>query len=201
MKRFLSFILGLTTICFACADNYKILQMNTSTIKIGERKCKKGDTFSDNSIIYWSNSKQAIKAMNIKTKEIRLFTQLELQSKNSKTIADFLIKNNRASSRKGVVTVKEKLSDIFYLSDTIISPCMVNKTKNHYIRYQYKGDIIRKDLSVINGYFIIDKTMFPKDSDCDEFKISVFRTETGKEEDYCYTNEMIVVMIPEWIDE
>ena len=78
---------------------------------------------------------------------------------------------------------------------------MVNKTKNHYIRYQYKGDTIRKDLPVINGYFIIDKTMFPKDSDCHEFKISVFRSEEGKKEDYCYTEEMIVVIIPEWIDE
>ena len=54
------------------ADNYKILQMNTNSVKIGTIQCHQGDTFSESEQIYWSNDKQAIKAINVKTKEINL---------------------------------------------------------------------------------------------------------------------------------
>ena len=33
--------------------DYKILKMNTASIKIGNRICQPGDVFSDKSIIYW----------------------------------------------------------------------------------------------------------------------------------------------------
>lgn len=200
MKRLISFVIALIIVVFAWSEKYKILQMNTATVKIGKRICKQGDKFSDTSVIYWSKEKQAIKAQNIKTKEIRWFTQSEFQSKNCKTITDYFVKNKRASSRDGLGSIKEMFHDTFYLSDTITFS--LYKKRSYYIKYQYKGECIRKDLPFIKECFIIDKSMFPKDNDCNEYRISVFRTEENKEEeDYCYTDEMIVVLIPEWIEE
>ena len=57
------------------ADRYKILQLNTPQVKIGKRLCSKGDVFSDESVIYWSQKKQAFKAQNLETKEIKLLKE------------------------------------------------------------------------------------------------------------------------------
>ena len=44
------------------ADDYKILKMNTASIKIGNKTCTSGDVFSDKSVIYWKGDKQAFQA-------------------------------------------------------------------------------------------------------------------------------------------
>lgn len=125
------FIMGLVTTVLA--DNYKILLMNTKTIKIGTRVYKKGDMFSDDSVIFWEKDKQALKAQNLTTKEIRLFAEPEFKAKDCKTIKDYYIKNNRLSARAGGLTLSdmaEGLTGTFYLLDTIFieSPMPVDST-------------------------------------------------------------------------
>ena len=83
------------TLCLSIAllaDNYKILQMNTPSIKIGDQMYKKGDVFSDESEIVWTNDKQAFKAQNLETKEIKLFVGQDFKSKSSKSIKDYYLK-------------------------------------------------------------------------------------------------------------
>ena len=68
------------------ADNYKILQLNTSYVRIGNRNCSKGDVFSDESVIYWSQKNQAFKSQNLETKEIKLFVESDFKAKGCSTI-------------------------------------------------------------------------------------------------------------------
>ena len=92
MKKLIPVLLVMGFVTTMLADNYKILLMNTKTIKIGSRVYKKGDTFSDDSIIFWEKDKQALKAQNLTTKEIRLFVEPEFKAKGCKTIKDQLDK-------------------------------------------------------------------------------------------------------------
>ena len=68
MKKLLFIVLAVLCL-HVHADDYKILQMNTTSIQIGKSTCKQCDTFSDNDQIVWSADNQAIKAMNLNTKQ------------------------------------------------------------------------------------------------------------------------------------
>ena len=85
MRKFL--VLLFVSICQSIyADNYKILQMNASYIQIGRHKCKQGDSFSDEDRIKWSSDKEAIKAMNLRTRQIT-FTEV-VRGTDGKPIKD-----------------------------------------------------------------------------------------------------------------
>ena len=106
MKQFLIFLF--VSICQSIyADNYKILQMNASYIQIGRHKCKQGDSFSDEAQIKWSSEKEAIKAMNLRTRQIRLFVSEEFNRAKAKSVKEFFLKSNHLSTRGGVSTFSD----------------------------------------------------------------------------------------------
>ena len=200
MKNFITTIMA---VCFAtslCADNYKILQMNTKTIKIGDHICKIGDVFSDDSIIHWINNKQALKAQNMVTKEIQLFVGQAFQKKQSKSIKDYYIKNNRLSARAfGLSEMEEMLSsETFYLLDTIKmeSPVPVDSTRYFYISSQDGEKDARIVLPMQNEELIIARSMFPQTEKSQEIRVSMSYTCKGIDEDYLLTDSMRIVIIP-----
>ena len=104
------------------ADNYKILQMNAQSVKIGNKQYKTGDVFPDSEPISWASDKQAIKAMNLNTKQIKLFAAKVFKNIEAKSIKDYFLKNSHLSTRGGIVSfsdLREELSDTIYLYDTM----------------------------------------------------------------------------------
>ena len=112
MRKFCILSLALIASLLVWADNYKILQMNTPHVKIGKRNCWKGDVFSDKSVIHWEQKKQAFKAQNMKTKEIKLFVETDFSAKGCKTIKDYYLKTNRLSSRGSEGSALDEISDL-----------------------------------------------------------------------------------------
>ena len=134
----LTLVLLFTLVIFA--DDYKILQLNTSYVKIGNRNCTKGDVFSDESVIFWEKDKQAFKAQNLNTKEIRLFAEPEFRAKGSKTIKDYYVKTNRLSARGKGFSILDEMPDTIYLCDSIVleMPVLVDSIHYCYISYNDK---------------------------------------------------------------
>ena len=64
MRRF--FVL--LAICFsvsATAQDFKVLFVNTGTVRIGGKDLSAGDVFNQSETIQWSDDKQAIKALSL----------------------------------------------------------------------------------------------------------------------------------------
>lgn len=204
MKKIIPVLFVLGFVSTVLADNYKILLMNTKTIKIGTRVYKKGDTFSDDSIIFWEKDKQALKAQNLTTKEIRLFAEPEFKAKGCKTIKDYYIKNNRLSSRDAGLTLSDMakgLTGTFYLLDTIYieSPMPVDSTRYFYISYSNEGRTEKKVLKMEEDQLIIDRSLFPIKEGFSEITLSMLYYYKGIDEDYLLSDSMKVVLIPERI--
>lgn len=204
MKKVIPVLLVMSFVTTMLADNYKILLMNTKTIRIGTRIYKKGDTFSDEYIIFWEKDNQAIKAQNLTTKEIRLFAEPEFKAKNCKTIKDYYIKNNHLSSRAGGLTLHdmaEGLTEAFYLLDTIYieSPMPVDSTRYFYISYINDGRTEKKVLKMEEDRLIIDRSLFPITEGASEITLSMLYYYKGMDEDYLLSDSMKVVLIPERI--
>lgn len=204
MKKVIPVLLIMGFVTTVLADNYKILLMNTKTIKIGTCVYKKGDTFSDDSVIFWEKDKQAIKAQNLTTKEIRLFAELEFKAKGCKTIKDYYVKNNHLSSRDPILTLSdmaERLKGTFYLLDTIYieSPMPVDSNRYFYISYNYAGKPKKKVLKIKEDNLIIDRSLFPRAKDLSDIKLSMLYYYKLIDDDYHLTDSMKVVLIPERI--
>lgn len=204
MKKVIPVLLVMSFVTTMLADNYKILLMNTKTIKIGACVYKKGDTFSDDSVIFWEKDKQAMKAQNLTTKEIRLFAEPEFKAKGCKTIKDYYVKNNHLSSRDARLTLSdmaEGLKGTFYLLDTVYieSPMPVDSTRYFYISYDYAGKSEKKVLKKKEDRLIIDRSLFPRAKDLSEIKLSMLYYYKGIDEDYLLSDSMMIVLIPDKI--
>ena len=178
------------------ADRYKILQLNTPYVKIGNRICTTGAVFSDESVIFWEQSKQAFKAQNLKTKEIKLFVEPDFRNKGCKTIKEYYLKTNQLSSRGDDATALDEISDSIYLCDSVIMelPVLMDTAHYCYIVYNNEGREVKYHLKQQDQSFIIDKKIFGEDLMKDNLRVSLFYH--MPEEDYLLKDSLTIMFIP-----
>lgn len=80
---------------------FKIIRLNTPTIKIGKRQLKVGDTFKEDNTIEWADSKQAMEVKDVSTGDSYKFSEKVFKTKGvTGSIADFFLKTSQGSSRE-----------------------------------------------------------------------------------------------------
>jgi hypothetical protein len=190
----LSLVLLFTLII--CADDYKILQLNTSYVRIGNRNCTKGDVFSDESVIFWEQDKQAFKAQNLKTKEIKLFAEPDFRAKGSKTIKDYYVKTNRLSSRGNEASALDEISDTVYLCDSIFMDIPVELDSVHYcyVVYNDQAGKVQKRLRYKDQGFFIEKDLFDEKIREKDIQVDLFYH--MPDEEYLLKESLTIVFIP-----
>ena len=178
MRKSIIAFLALLVTATIWADDYKILKMNTPSIKIGKRICKAGDVFSDQDKILWSADKQAIKVQNLKTKEIRLFVGNDFFTKKSTSIKDYYVKTNHLSTRGNMMTLDEfaeQLPDTLYLWEDITMelPFAPEDSSFFFIAYKDKNGSDRKSmLETADDSITVSRQSFGSEEDRDEIAVS-----------------------------
>ena len=198
----------LVFLCFCLqlhAEDFKILQMNTSSIKIGAVQCKPGDVFSDEDEIFWTNEKQAIKAMNLQTKETRLFVAKEFSRAKATNVKDFFLRENHLSSRGGATSfsdLAEELQETVYLYDIvpITSPVELDSLSSYVISYG-EGAKKWRTLMSTDKTFYLSRELFSEGSDETEFTLSLYFRRKNLPNDYLITDDLHVVLLPLQLDE
>lgn len=204
MKKAALVLLALCLSMALLADNYKILQMNTPSVKIGNKLYKTGDVFPDSDPISWANDKQAIKAMNLSTKQIKLFAAKVFKDIEAKSIKDYFLKNSHLSTRGGVVTfsdLTEELSDTIYLYESvqIESPVKIDSISSYLISYEQNGIKKWRTLMSTDMYFYISRELFGENIDGGKYTLTLYFRKKGME-DFVITSNAIVVLLPLNID-
>lgn len=200
MKRTVLVLSALCLCMTLLADNYKILQMNTPAVKIGNKQYKTGDVFPDTDPILWNNDKQAIKAMNLNTKQIKLFTSKVFKNTGASSIKDYYIKNSHLSTRAGMTSfsdLTEELSDTLYLYDTmqIESPIQLDNLSSYLISYHQNGEKKWRTLMSTDKHFFFNRELFDENIDGDEFTLTLYFRRKGME-DYMVTDTIVIVLLP-----
>lgn len=203
MKKFL-FVLLLVLCLPVYADDYKILQMNSNSIQIGNSLRKQGDLFSDNDIIVWSDDNQAIKAMHLKTKQIKLFIAKSFKKTNAKSIKQYFLKSMNLSTRGELASfddLKEVLSDTIYIFDItpIESPVIIDSLSSYIISYYDDSKKWRNLMSTEDSFFL-SRELFDNDNKLQTYTLSLYYR-TRDREDYLITNELNVVILPLQVEE
>ncbi len=123
MKKYL-FLLSLVISASLYAEDFKILFLNTESIKIGSTTYTVGDVFSDTEKIHWKNGKQAMKVLSLETNKQYVLVSEDFKQRKLKSAKDYLVKNNRLSTRGigSFSSVAASLGDrCYWLDPTFIS--------------------------------------------------------------------------------
>jgi len=187
------------------ADNYKILQMNAQSVKIGNKQYKTGDVFPDSDPISWANDKQAIKAMNLNTKQIKLFAAKVFKDIEAQSIKDYFLKNSHLSTRGGIASfsdLREELSDTIYLYDTmqIESPVKLDSLSSYLISYVQDGEKKWRTLMSRDKYFFFSRELFGEDIDGGEYTLTLYFRKKGMD-DFLISDDIKIVLFPLDVDE
>ena len=103
MKRIICLFFGLILVLTNLrATEYKILKLSVDSLKIGPRYCKLGDTFKDNETIFWGKGYQYMWAQNLDNRKTYYFSHDAMQSKNTRTVKDYVLRLSKMSSKDGV---------------------------------------------------------------------------------------------------
>lgn len=106
------------------AEDFKILFVNTESIKIGRKSCVVGDVFSDSEKIYWKDAKQAMKVISLDSHKQYIFVKEDFKHRKMKSAKDFIVKNNRLSTRGSgsLTSVRAQIGDmIYWLNPTLVT--------------------------------------------------------------------------------
>jgi len=205
MKKVVLVLSALCLSMYLLADNYKILQMNAQSVKIGNKQYKTGDVFPDSDPISWANDKQAIKAMNLNTKQIKLFAAKVFKDIEAQSIKDYFLKNSHLSTRGGIASfsdLREELSDTIYLYDTmqIESPVKIDSLSSYLISYVQDGEKKWRTLMSRDKYFFFSRELFGEDIDGGEYTLTLYFRKKGMD-DFLISDDIKIVLFPLDVDE
>lgn len=109
-------VLPLVAAVTLSAEEYRILKINTSYVKIGGKELRQGDVFSDTQPIEWATADEAIKAFNLSTRKTVLMVADSFKKSSSKSLADYVVYNNRMSVRDDASETDVVILDSLQLS-------------------------------------------------------------------------------------
>lgn len=173
MKHLRSIIILVILIAFGtfihAESIYRILFLNTPTITINGKLLRKGDTFRGSDIIKWENEKQAMKVLNINTKQQSIIVSQQYTKSKAKSFEEYFVHAQNMSVRNAgtgtPIELKALLDNTFYLLDTLMIETMFKTDEHHYffISYDYNGEQINKRIHCDNGSFSITPEIFQID--------------------------------------
>lgn len=103
MTRILFLIVGIFISLSTYAD-YRIVFLNTPTIKINGKSLKVNDVFHPSASVEWTSPKQAMKIVDTASGEQRLLIASQYQKSKAKNIQSYISGVRHLSSR-GIVNV------------------------------------------------------------------------------------------------
>ena len=81
------------------AVRYKVLYVNSGTVKIGGKTAEAGMVFDETDRIAWSSDRQALKVQNLSNDRVLVIAARSFQKKDSKSLANYLSRVKHLSTR------------------------------------------------------------------------------------------------------
>ena len=170
MRKFL--LLTLFMVCASIsisAQDFKILFLNTETIRIGEKNLAVGDCFYKSETIHWSDAKQAMEVLSLQDNYQYVFASPDFKTRKLKSAQDYLVKSNRLSTRGSgsLFSVGRKLSDTIYAMDATMVPVdyvpdaseyffVTNQGKRYVLAYDEGCIVFSPEVWANNGVTDVD---------------------------------------------
>lgn len=194
-KQIVLGILLMVTFC-AFADKYKVLYVNSSDIRIGNKSIAVGNIFDDKETITWTSEQQAMKVINLDTKRVMVFAARALKKKKATTLYEYLT-NTKHLSTRGINQnrIEEwQMDTTLYLLDTLSLsiPARHNPSAKAKLVFRHGKEIT---LPVNGNYYIITQNLLGQNG---SQPIRADIIEYDKEKDWSYTvyKNLVIELVP-----
>lgn len=160
MMRRLLLILTFFASVSLYAEDFKILFVNSESIKIGKAVCKAGDTFSDTEKIFWKDGKQAMKVISLDTKKQYVLVSEDFKNRKMKTAKDFILKNHRLSTRGigRLSDVRYQVGDFIYWFDPTLISVDYELEEGDY--FFLRIDEEDRPIEIVDGQLVFDSRIW-----------------------------------------
>ncbi len=168
-KIFILIVLFVNSCVLLGQHQYKILFLNSSKIKIGNKWCQPGDIFIDNQPICWTKERQAMKVQNTETYTQKILVANKEMLKEHKSLSELFTTSKKLATRTGTILTLGQLrsvlgTDIMLLDEVNYSTGIrVDEMHYFFISFLYGQETIYKKLPIKTGRFILDRTIFSID--------------------------------------
>ena len=146
----------------ASAQDFKILFLNTETIRIGGKNLKKGDYFNQSDKIQWSNDEQAMRVLSLSDKKQFILVSNDFKERELKSAKDFMVKTHHLSTRGigSLSTVARKLGETIYVIDTTVVVVNYLPDASEYFFVTFDGS--RRTLDCKDGNLVLTPDIWAK---------------------------------------
>ncbi len=117
-KRMIILFVLLSLVQLLSAVNYKVLFVNSGTVKIGGKKAVRDMVFDEKEDIEWSSENQAMKVQNMSSSRVIIIAAKSLLEKKTKSLSDYFGRVKHLSTR-GYVSHNIITDTVSYLLDTL----------------------------------------------------------------------------------
>lgn len=134
MRKILLLIISFLLTVNISATEYKILKLNTESIKIGNKICRKDSVFNDTWTISWTSTKQCMTVQNMNDRTISYLSGAAMQSQNAKTVKDYLLHNAHLAGKDGEHWLNHSPLHVNEYLDRRIALVVGNSNYNNYTK-------------------------------------------------------------------
>ena len=185
-------ILSLCISLSATAQDFKILFVNTGTIRIGGKELKAGDVFNHDEIIHWTEPKQAMEVLSLADMKQYMLVSEDFKDRKMKSAKDYLVKSNRLSTRGSgsLSSVTRQVGETIYVMDSTRVPISYVPDKSEYFFLLFGEK--RHKLAYSEGNLFFDADIFNSGETltADLF----FHYADGEEE--CLIEGLCIILLP-----
>lgn len=167
----LGFVVSLNI--FAESDRYQITYIhNHKYLLVDDKQLSVGDQFDDDKEIKWEPRQFVrVKKVGSTKQEEYTLTQLGFSKNESKSVAEYLVKENTLYTR-GASEGKNYSSKSFYLADSIHLPALSDPNDDIVAEsvWKYSKDesvVVRLERTPDGKYYIITPSIYGKKEPCD----------------------------------
>ena len=142
------------------AEDFKILFLNTESIKIGKTVRTTGDTFNDSEKIFWKDGKQAMKVISLDTQKQYVLVSEDFKQRKLKSVKDFIVKNYRLSTRGtgSLTTVANQVGPRVYWFDPTLIDITYEPDNGEYFLMTIEEHDAK--LEMVEGQLILDSSIW-----------------------------------------
>lgn len=194
-------VLLAATVCLA--ERLTIAKLNTSTIDIGGRVLKEGDTFDENDTIKWSSDRQAMKVVS-RSRGVFIVSKGMLKQGGHKGFADF-ISNNKSAIVRNIGSLpatleqhRRALEDNF----VIMSPLTIRTgwtidSKSYFTAETHTDNsMIRRQIPHKGLSLIFDANFIKQFTDSESVTLTIKYIEREYNDTTIITKDMHITIVP-----
>lgn len=192
MRKIVLFLMFFVSVSLEAQD-FKILFVNTETIKIGGKDLKKGDVFFESDKIVWKDDKQAMKVLSLSDNKQFVFVSTDFEDRKLKSAKEFLVRSNRMSTRGSgsLSTLARQIGDVVYILDTTRIAVNYVPDESEFF-YLLLPDGSHKPIDYSDGSLLFTSDVIAGETE--EVVGLFFRFSDG--EDECVIDELSIVSLP-----